>query len=192
MSVQIGVTAHDFTDPTGLLSDCHRRIEMFLGSLAAVAKIIDQPPSEEVRRVLDSALHYFSQAAPKHTADEEESLFPRLRQVRNPEVGAAFSKLDQLEEQHRWAGPLHDEVERIGARYLLEGSLSSREVDGFRTAIRDLQSMYERHIDMEDKVVFPLAARMLTDEDKSAIAGEMAARRQVKLASIGTIPRASR
>ncbi len=142
--------------------------------------------------MLDSALHYFSQAAPKHTADEEESLFPRLRQVRNPEVGAAFSKLDQLEEQHRWAGPLHDEVERIGARYLLEGSLSSREVDGFRTAIRDLQSMYERHIDMEDKVVFPLAARMLTDEDKSAIAGEMAARRQVKLASIGTIPRASR
>jgi hypothetical protein len=33
MPVQIGAKAHSFSDPTGLLSDCHRRIEMFLGSL---------------------------------------------------------------------------------------------------------------------------------------------------------------
>jgi hypothetical protein len=28
MPVQIGAKAHTFSDPTGLLSDCHRRIEM--------------------------------------------------------------------------------------------------------------------------------------------------------------------
>jgi hypothetical protein len=31
MPVQIGAKTHNFSDPTGLLSDCHRRIEMFLG-----------------------------------------------------------------------------------------------------------------------------------------------------------------
>lgn len=30
MPVQIGAPGYNFSDPTGLLSDCHRRIEMFL------------------------------------------------------------------------------------------------------------------------------------------------------------------
>ena len=74
MPVQIGAPTHNFTDPTGLLSDCHRRVEMFLGTLEAVANVIDRPATEESRRALESALRYFAQAAPKHTADEEESL----------------------------------------------------------------------------------------------------------------------
>jgi len=42
-------------------------------------------------RALASALRYFGEAAPKHTADEEESLFPRLRQIRHAEIQAVFS-----------------------------------------------------------------------------------------------------
>lgn len=181
MPVQIGTRDHDFTDPTGLLSDCHRRIVMFIDTLQAVADVIDLAATEDVRRALESALRYFSQAAPKHTADEEESLFPRLRQISDPEVTAAFSKLQELEEEHRWANPLHVEVEQLGEKYLTEGSLSSQEVTRFRTAIRDLRSMYQRHIGIEDGIVFPLAARLLSEQDKSAIAKEMADRREVRL-----------
>lgn len=76
MPIQIGVKTHSFSDPTGLLSDCHRRIEMFLSVLEAIAAVIDRPASEETRQSLESALQYFDQAAPKHTADEEVSLFP--------------------------------------------------------------------------------------------------------------------
>ena len=47
MPVQIGATTHSFSDPTGLLSDCHRRIEMFLGTLEAAAAVIDCPATEE-------------------------------------------------------------------------------------------------------------------------------------------------
>ena len=47
MPVQIGAKTHNFTDPTGLLSDCHRRIEMFMGTLEAVAAVIDRPPAED-------------------------------------------------------------------------------------------------------------------------------------------------
>ena len=43
MPVQIGASVHNFSDPTGLLSDCHRRIESFIGSLQAVAKVIEDP-----------------------------------------------------------------------------------------------------------------------------------------------------
>jgi hemerythrin-like domain-containing protein len=181
MPIQIGAKAHHFTDPTGLLSDCHRRVEMFLGSLQGVAEVVDQPPAEETRRALESALRYFAQAAPKHTADEEESLFPRLRLLHDPEIESAFSKLQQLEQDHRWAAPLHANVERLGTLYLSTGSLSRSEVEEFRKDVAHLAEMYKQHISVEETVVFPLAARMLSATEKMAMAEEMAGRRKVKL-----------
>ncbi|MBZ5612834.1 MAG: hemerythrin domain-containing protein [Acidobacteriia bacterium] len=181
MPVQIGAKTHNFTDPTGLLSDCHRRVEMFLGTLQAVAQVIDHPPTEETSRALESALRYFQQAAPKHTADEEESLFPRLRQIHNPESESAFSKLEQLEQDHRWAAPLHANVERLGTQYLSTGNLSRSQVEQFRQDVAHLAEMYKQHISVEESVVFPLAARILSREEKMAMAEEMAGRRKVKL-----------
>jgi hemerythrin-like domain-containing protein len=188
MPVQIGAKAHQFTDPTGLLSDCHRRIEMFLGSIAAVAEVIDRPATEDIREALEAALRYFQQAAPKHTADEEESLFPRLRGIANADLASALSKLDALEEEHRWANPLHDRLDQLGAKFLSDGRLSLAEIESFRAAIRDLRAMYARHISMEDTVVFPLAARVLSEEQKAIIADEMAGRRKVKVVAIGDAP----
>lgn len=160
MPIQIGAKTHNFSNPTGLLSDCHRRIEMFLASLEAVAAVIDRPASEETRRGLETALRYFNQAAPKHTADEEESLFPRLRQNQSPEVQSALSQLHRLEDEHRWAAPLHADVDLLGAHYLLTGTLSAAEVERFRNAVASLAALYKRHIIVEDSVIFPLAARL--------------------------------
>lgn len=181
MPVQIGTKTHNFTDPTGLLSDCHRRVEMFLGTLDAVAKVIDRPATEETSRALESALRYFGQAAPKHTADEEESLFPRLRRIDDPEVQSALEQLDRLEDDHRWAAPLHAEVERLGAQYLLNASLSDAEIGEFRDAVARLVSMYKQHLSIEDGLIFPLVSRMLSHTEKEAIANEMAERRNVKM-----------
>ncbi len=177
MPVQIGARSHKFTDPTGLLSDCHRRIEMFLGALAAVADKAGAPPSEETALALETALRYFNQAAPKHTADEEESVFPRLRKISHPDLPSAFSMLDQLEKDHEVASKLHPAVERLGRAYLAAGHLSSSESEQFRAAVKSLQRIYAEHIRIEDHSIFPLAARLLSDDEKSAIAREMAERR---------------
>ena len=96
-------------------------------------------------------------------------------------LASALSQLDELEAKHRWAELLHADVERIGVKYLSEGSLSSQEVERFRTDNQDLRSMYERHIRLEDHIIFPLAARALIERDRSEIADEMARRRKVKL-----------
>ena len=181
MPVQIGAPTHDFSDPTGLLSDCHRRIEMFLSALDAVARVIDRPLADEASRALDSALRYFREAAPKHTSDEEYSLFPRLRQVQHPDIQSALTRLDTLEEEHRRAAPLHAEIERLGQQCLSRGSLSPEEAETFRKAVATLVSMYRQHISMEDNLVFPLAARLLSQTDKAAVANEMATRRKVRL-----------
>lgn len=181
MPVQIGAKSPNFTDPTGLLSDCHRRVEMFLGMLEAVGEVIDQPATEEINRALESALRYFGEAAPKHTADEEDSLFPRLRQLDHPEVQSAFAALDKLEDDHRWAISLHDNVERLGAQYLSTGKLSDNEIAEYRSSVASLAAMYKQHIRVEEELVFPLAARVLSATEKTAIGNEMADRRQVKL-----------
>ena len=179
MPVQIGAKAHSFSDPTGLLSDCHRRIEMFLGSLQHVADVIDHPLTEEARSALESALRYFRESAPKHTADEEESLFPRMRQTHDPKIQAALATLDALEGDHRKAEALHAQVDALGIQCLDQRHLLVTEADRFRQAVNDLASIYREHIRVEDEVVFPAAKRGLSGPQQSAIANEMASRRNV-------------
>lgn len=131
MPVQIGASAYSFSNPTGLLSDCHWRIEMFLGTLQAVAQVIDRPLRDDMAGPLRSALRYFREAAPNHTADEEESLLARLRQVHNPEVQRALDQLQGLEKDHQFAVPLHAEVERLGQEYRAKGQLSLDDAETF-------------------------------------------------------------
>jgi len=178
MPVQIGSKTHSFSEPTGLLSDCHRRIEMFLASLERIALAADRPLNSESRQALEAALRYFREAAPKHTADEEESLFPRLRQMKHPELEAAIRRLDPLEQDHRRADALHADIDRLGRACLERGFLLAEESRRFREAILALIEIYKEHIRIEDEDVFPPAGRMLTAADKTAIAGEMAARRR--------------
>ncbi len=181
MPVQIGAKAHEFSDPTGLLSDCHRRIEMFLRSLHRVAVVIDHPLTEDAGTALESALRYFRDAAPKHTADEGESLFPRLRQITHPEVQFAIERLEPLERDHLLAGTLHARVEELGQKCLATGGLSVEEARRFRESVASLTSIYEQHIRVEDELVFPVAQRMLPSSEKTVIATEMAARRNLKI-----------
>lgn len=178
MPVQIGGKTHSFSEPTGLLSDCHRRIEMFLGSLVRVAPLVEKPLDADARMAMETSLRYFREAAPKHTADEEESLFPRLRRMDNPEVAAALGTLDPLERDHRRADALHAHVDRLGKKCLSGGNLSREEAHEFSQAVAALASIYKEHIRIEDELVFPVAGKVLSAEEKSAIAGEMAARRK--------------
>ena len=179
MPIQIGSKASDFYDPTGLMSDCHRRIEMFLNALRAAGDFNGRQLTEDERRALDAALRYFREAAPKHNADEEESLFPRLRSVSDPEVQSALADVARLEQEHRWAAPLHAEVDRLGQEWLCEGRLAADEARAFQSAVGKLNSMYRTHIEFEDRVLFPLAARVLSLEQKAEVAQEMAKRRNL-------------
>ncbi len=179
MAVRIGASSHGFSNPTGFLSDCHRRIEMFLGALEAVAKALDRPLAEGERKSLDAALRYFRESAPKHNADEEESLFPRLRRIRDPQAQQAVEKLETLEREHRWAEPLHAEIDRLGQICLSGRELSAEAVRNFREAVSQLGAMYRTHIAAEENVVFHAASLVLSAADQAAIAKEMEARRSL-------------
>ena len=170
---------HGFNEPLGLLTDCHRRIERFLAALVAVAGRGGAPLEPADRRLLESALHYFATAAPRHTADEEESLFPRLRSCGDPEAASALDAVERLESDHRAAEEHHAVVDGFGRRWLMEGTLGAAEAATLVRHLEALQRIYGAHIAVEDRELFPAAARLLSAGDLEAMGREMADRRGV-------------
>ena len=178
MPIQIGQKpSPTFQQPLELLSDCHRRVESFLRALLLVA---EQARGGELnpqqREALETALRYFREAAPRHTADEEESLFPRMRKLGDA-AHEALAKIQALEADHDVAKVSHDAVEQLGQQWLARGSLSADETSRLLNHLRKLQSIYEGHIAIEDKEIFPLAKEMLDAETLNDVGREMAERR---------------
>ena len=178
MPIQIGQKpSPTFQQPLELLSDCHRRVESFLRALILVA---EQARGGELnpqqREALETALRYFREAAPRHTADEEESLFPRMRKLGDA-AREALAKIQALEADHDVAKVGHDAVEQFGQQWLASGQLSADEASRLLNHLRELQSIYERHIAIEDKEIFPLAKEVLDAETLNDVGREMAARR---------------
>ena len=181
MPVQIGANIASFSDPMALMADCHRRIEMFLGTLVGLATLEGRQLTEEQSCALAAALKYFRDALPRHTADEEESLFPRLRPLPNRAIQSALVRVAQLEGDHRHAELLHAQVEHIGRAWLDAGRLSTQQVHRMRQAVETLQARYREHIQVEDGLIFPVAREALPEDAKLAIGREMAARRKTTL-----------
>jgi hemerythrin-like domain-containing protein len=178
MFITIGTSPdHGFDRPLGLLSDCHRRIECFLGILELAAGEAGRPVTAGERRGIEAALRYFATAAPSHTADEEQSLFPRLRASADPEAAQALDALARLEGDHREAERRHAEVDRLMRRWLEQGRLDAADVAALWAQVAALRALYAAHIAVEDNELFPAAARVLSAAAIAKIGGEMAARR---------------
>jgi hemerythrin-like domain-containing protein len=172
-NMQLLPQEHGFDQPLGLLSDCHRRVERFLQTLSRVAQDCPDdvlPPKYE--EGLRSALDYFRDAAPKHTQDEEDSLFPRIAHSRE-----AALVIERLESEHDFADPLHHEIDRLGRLWLAQTRLNSEQRSQFLECVQSLISLYKEHIRIEDEELFPLAATLLDPAALEDIGTEMAARR---------------
>jgi hemerythrin-like domain-containing protein len=174
MGLQIGAKPDSgFDDPLGMLKDCHRRIEHFLGILSIVAERAQgRSLTEEETSAVEAALSYFRSGGQRHTADEEESLFPRLLSAGGGE------DLDRLQHDHAEANELHDEVEGLYRSWISAGSLGESDGRRLLAATRVLAAIYEAHIQVEDNVVFPRAAQLLGKDAIEAIGQEFRARRQ--------------
>jgi len=177
MPVQIGTKPDSgFDDPIGMLTDCHRRIEQFLAILVLVAeRAAGRALSGEESAAVDAALQYFRKGGQRHNADEEESLFPRLRAAARDE---GFKEIEGLESYHRDANYLHQAVEKLYHSWTQGGTLSGPDQADLVSMTQRLKRLYEEHIRLEEQVVFPRAASVLNKESIAAIGQEFRARRQ--------------
>ena len=144
---------------------CHRRIEGRLEILErAVAHWEDRPT--EAREAVRNVFRFLDSSAVQHTADEEESIFPRLMpQLERGERAYLAGLEHQHSEAHRIYAELKALVESGGAAQDL-----SALVDRFATH-------YRQHIASEDDVLQSYAREHLTAQQLDDIAAEMKRRR---------------
>ena len=177
MGIQIGAKPDSgFDDPIGMLKDCHRRIERFLQILWKVAdRAHGRALTGEEIDAVQSALQYFRTGGRRHTADEEESLFPRLRTASYAEN---FEELGALENDHRTANYLHQAVDTLYSAWIISGQLNPDDEQRLRSGTEELNHLYREHIQVEEKIVFPRAAEMLDSRTIATIGLEFHVRRK--------------
>lgn len=177
MAIQIGAKPDSgFDDPIGMLADCHRRIEHFLRILCTVAdRAAGRALTGDETTAAEASLQYFRVGGQRHNADEEESLFPRLRQSCSPEDS---HDITGLENDHQSASVLHSAMERLYESWIKSGSLNEYDQQQLSATTRQLRELYQGHIQLEEQVVFPRAARVLNAETIAKMGEEFRARRE--------------
>ncbi|MDX9856662.1 MAG: hemerythrin domain-containing protein [candidate division Zixibacteria bacterium] len=149
--------------PTTILSDEHRVIEVVLECLDRIAQQaadsgrLDQESAEQ-------AVDFFRTFADGcHHGKEEKHLFPAMVAKGVPQNGGPVGVM--LAE--------HDQ----GRRYIsaMSGSIAEASkgepdaIDAFTAAARAYSAMLRSHIMKEDQILFPLAARILTEDDERSL-----------------------
>ena len=158
--------------PLDHLLACHRRIEERLDTLWRVIPHLNAKRGEAMAAI-SAALHFFDTNGVWHTADEEESLFPRLAGRLTNEETALLQSLDS---DHRRAESLHLELAQVVASMAAEDPISNDLQDQYALLVADLVSLYRRHIDTEDTQLQAIGSRLGSDA-LAEIAREMKARR---------------
>ena len=185
MAVQINAKPlAGFDRPLDMLIDCHRRIEHFLDVIVRVVeRYASQRLDAEGRQAIAAARHYFANSAPKHAADEEQSLFPRMHSARAIEP-ATNELLERLQQDHRTADDLQARVDRLLERWLASDELLSDDLlSMLRADLTELKRHYATHIHVEEEQIFPMAAKALTPSQLGEIGAEMRARRGLNMES---------
>lgn len=171
----------DFTNPLGLLVHCHSRIEGHLETLERSAQALRSGDSRSLSQIfgaIDAACKHFATAGAKHTEDEEVSLFPRLRETGDAAGADAVAAMAELETQHRTAEQMHSQFDAFVTTLPRDGSADGRELDCFSDLVAELTTFYRPHIQLENNLVFPLAAQILPASEIQALGEEMRARRK--------------
>ena len=154
------------------LLECHDRIRTFLEIAGKLAATPEAPPAE-VREAAQRVRRYFAEALPRHVADEEESILPRLA-GKHPELDAALARMHA--EHHEHARPLATLLDSMQKLDVAPERLSELAPELARVAA-ELDAALGAHLENEEAIVFPAIRAELSPEDQAAIRSELAARR---------------
>jgi hemerythrin-like domain-containing protein len=174
------------TDPFRKLVECHEEILTHLRIFESVLIDLERNGRQAVGRQqenISKTFEFFHTHVALHTRDEEDGLFPLLepKLQRRPVLHPHFDRtpIEAIQEQHRNA---EAETQRLE---ILNNKIQSEQDDSrlahliveFVKRGRVLIAFYHEHIRGENTAVFPLAERLLTEDEKRRIATIMNAHR---------------
>lgn len=166
--VQIGESVSTLASPLEHLLACHRRIEQRLSTFVKAAAELEARP-EQALAAIAAAMRFMDTNGVRHTEDEEQSVFPRLK----PHLTAQeLAFVEGLEAEHVKAEGIY-----VAMKAAVPG-LPATKATYLKLAER-LEAIYRKHIQAEDEILIALARRDLKAPEIVEISGEMRARREV-------------
>ncbi|USE78644.1 hemerythrin domain-containing protein [Cupriavidus gilardii] len=157
-----------FESPIELLTACHDKVRRFASLCGRLAEHTARHGADDQARTAAAGIvRYFTIAAPLHHADEETDLFPALRALGDDALTAAMRALEDD----------HDALDALWhqARPWLE-AVQQGSAGAAPEALAEFAARYLRHVEREEREVFPFAAR-LPEPTLRAIGQRMAQRR---------------
>lgn len=170
-------TAPGFDQPIAVLKHCHERIRKQLATLDKLLPHLATPAcaagaDEQARQAAQAIIKYFDKAAHLHHNDEEQDLLPMLQATAQgqdaellvtlvPQILAEHTTMDAL-----WQD-LHEQLKGIeGGATELSAGIVHRFVDS-----------YTRHMQTEETQIAPMALRLFSPQQMTALGNAMQARR---------------
>jgi hypothetical protein len=169
-------------EPAQALADCHERIRHFTTVAVRLARSSQASPRLIVDTV--SALRrYFGSALPLHERDEEDSVTPRLLEVR---PGRAIEHaLARMAGDHRaideTMGALDGLWARVAARPGDLGALGGE----LHTRALALSSLFEAHLQLEEETIFPAITELLPEASRKLMLRDIRERRTSEVRRAG-------
>ena len=141
-------------DAFAILHDCHEHILERLTRLETLGRELKAAQAIDGRHlvVLGDVLTFLDVAVPMHSADEEQTLFPRLRETLGPMRGP--TPMDCMEREH---------VQHQALLVALKRAVVKRDAKAAGQAALSIVAEYREHIGKEEEVLFPWARETLTD-----------------------------
>jgi len=158
-------------DAFGILHDCHEHILERLARLETLGRELSAGSEFGERHLagLCDVLAFLDTAVPIHSADEEKSLFPRLRAMSGSMSG--HTPMDCMEQEH---------VEHQALMAVLKRAVVKRDAAAAGRAALNIVGSYRDHIGREEEVLYPWARSVLTSPALvDAMTQEMRLRRQL-------------
>ena len=155
-----------------MMERSHRRLEerMFDLQRAAEAIVRQRADADELEQV-DSVIGFLERSAARHESDEEESLFPRLRQ--HAELVSLMSDLAHEHDQHR---QLVAQLRALRSGWPVGGPDAGDGAALF-IAANELARAYRAHIEREERELMPFARDRLSRDERAQVGLEMERRR---------------
>lgn len=151
--------------PLEMLTACHQRVDNRCQTLQRLTVHLGKHgANEEAQSAAKNILLYFNNAAKHHHEDEEMDLFPVIIKAMEREEFAherqeILCAIEKLLADHRLLESVWSEI-RPSLEQIAHGKFHPLDA----SLVRKMNSTYEAHILLEEKLIFPIAKRIFNQE----------------------------
>ncbi len=154
MTVQIKVS------PIEELMEEHQSVLKLMGEVSPILGLADPSNLQSWAAKMDEACDYFRKEVAIHFKKEEVALFPAMELYLGPQGGPLVVMLREHQEHYQL-------LDKLCA------AVANRDLNAVRSVWETFNPRLTMHIMKEDTVLFPMAERMFSPDERNAISQKM-------------------